>query len=605
MYKVKILKKILAIMLCLSFVLASAVTNPLVVQAKPTPGLVNDPETIAYINQCENSINNLWPIQPSIKKIADAYLVGEDDMATASWIEEGREAHELYAVDPNTEIQGHVYDRKYYPQDNLEYLKDIYENYSYGAFAASSRLYRMSEGAQYIEDEGCMFQVVAFDEEWVTVWDRGYQTWNSYYSQEGIASSGTCEKSMDAFLQTHPAGFYKIQRNKVWIDFWLKENHPYTSEAQIPKEGNGIVIKLANLRPVPDEGEKTYTPVYALPTGTEVNVVSTQLVPSKTSGSTVKYYKVSFNGSEKVQNNGVGYLQYEVPGVYYLDSRYLNFTRKGTKTPAGAVQGEITNVKGNENVYAYQSKDTGSQQVGILSLGAEIEMFPSESDANWTTVYFSGQKAYVQTKYIKKAPYKVTDISKLVVADVVKDEIKMSWNAGKNNAEYSYSISMNNGNKKKVLYSNKHYKKNSFIIKRKYIEKATRLDIKVQATDKNGKKGKTLSCSVLLPSQDRKPDKRLMVIGKTSIKGFRGSSLGESLQYSTNKKFKKAVIVEKYSKNKYWKRKMYNSINKIKKLKKNTTYYIRRREKMEIKTAKGVKWISGKWSKSIKVKTKK
>ncbi len=126
------------------------------------------------------------------------------------------------------------------------------------------------------------------------------------------------------------------------------------------------MTKLAYLRPVPDEGEKTYTPVYALTTGTEVNVVSTELVPSKTPGSTVKYYKVSFNGSEKVQNNAVGYLKYDVPGIYYLDSRYLNFTAKGTKTPTGAVTGEIINAKENENVYAYQSKDTDSQRVGIL-----------------------------------------------------------------------------------------------------------------------------------------------------------------------------------------------------------------------------------------------
>ena len=99
---------------------------------------------------------------------------------------------------------------------------------------------------------------------------------------------------------------------------------------------------------------------------------------------------------------------------------------------------------------------------GILSLGAEIGMFPFESDASWTTVYFSGKKVYVETKYIKKAPYKVTDISKLCVADVVNDEIKMSWNAGKNNVEYSCSIATSKG---KVLWSDKHYKKNSFLIK--------------------------------------------------------------------------------------------------------------------------------------------
>ena len=74
------------------------------------------------------------------------------------------------------------------------------------------------------------------------------------------------------------------------------------------------------------------------------------------------------------------------------------------------------------------------------------------------------------------------------------------------------------------------------------------LDIKVQATDKNGKKGKKLSYSVFLPSRKSKPDKKIMVIGKTEIKGFFGNFLGESLQYSKNKNFKKAVTVEKYDK---------------------------------------------------------
>lgn len=96
-----------------------------------------------------------------------------------------------------------------------------------------------------------------------------------------------------------------------------------------------------------------------------------------------------------------------------------------------------------------------------------------------------------------------------------------------------------------------------------------------------------------------------MVVGKTDIKGFNGCSLGESLQYSTNKNFKKAVTVEKCGMNKDFRRKTYNSITIVNKLKKNTTYYIRRREKMEIETAAGTKWISGKWSKSIKIKTKK
>lgn len=286
-----------------------------------------------------------------------------------------------------------------------------------------------------------MFDVVAVDEEWVIIWDRGYQAWNMYGASQGIADTfGCADTTLDSYLETHPAGFYKIQRNKVWLDFGLAENYPYSSEAKIPKEGNGVITKLAYLRPVPDEAEKIYTPVYALPMGTKINVFSTEPVPSKAPGSTVKYYKVSFSGNEKVQNNMVGYLQYTVPGVFYLDSRYLNVTRTGTKTPAGAMVGKIVNIAPNGSVYVYPSKDTGSEPVGILALDGEIGMLPSESDASWTTVYFSGQKAYVEAKYIKqtskkfqdnKETYQVTDISNLRIADIVKDEIQMKWNAGK------------------------------------------------------------------------------------------------------------------------------------------------------------------------------
>lgn len=594
---VKGLKKVLAVLLCLSFFPAVAAAEP--VQAEEMTGGA----LAAYINRCYNSIQPLSSLIPTPKVIARAYLVGEDDEAAASWLRDpatgAAVAHELYAVDPNTEIQGCRYNSKYFPQNNMEYVRDIQEKYGQ-SFNYTGRIYNMPAGAQYIEREGCMFAVVACDEDWVTVWSPGYQAWNVYYASYGIAWAGGCVDTYtnDAYMETHPAGFYKIQRNKVWMDFSLKENHPYNSEAEIPKAGSGVVTKLANLLPVPDEGEKTYTAVYALPVNTEVNVVSTELVPSNTPGSTIKYYKVSFNGSEKVQNNAVGYMQYQVPGVYYLDSRYLNFTKEGTKTPKGAELGVIANTAKNSSVYVYRSKDTNSECIGILSLDAEIEMFPSESDASWTTVFFNGQKAYVETKYIKKGTYKVKDISNLRAVNVVKDEIKMGWDPGENNVEYYCRILSLKG---KVLWSDKHCKKNSFVIKRKYIEKNNMLHIKVQAKDKNGKKGKTLFYNVYLPYEAVKPDKKRMVIGKNKITSIKYSSLGESLQYSTNKKFKKAVTVEKYSK----KEKKYKPITAIKKLKKNKTYYIRRRQKGKVETDAGTKWVSGKWSKSIKIRTKK
>lgn len=599
MHKISdVFKKALVTLLCLSFLIVSAA--PETVQAA-------DASIEAYLNRCYYSIQSA-SLNPKPKVIAYAYLVGEDDIASASWIRNPETftvaAHELYAVDPATPIQGTIYDARYYSQNNKEYLKDVYEHY--GTFNSTGRIFNMPQGAQYIEREGAMLYVVDCDEEWVTIWDQGYQSWNVYEATHGIATNYECQNAiMDAFLETHPAGFYKIQRNKVWLDFALAGNHPYKSEAEIPKAGTGVVTKLVHLRPVPNEAEKTYTPVYALPTGTEVNVVSTELVPSEAAGSTNTYYKVSFNGSEKVQNNAVHYLDYEVPGVYYVDSRYLNFSQTGTTLPAGTSLGEVTNVDEKEEVYAYQSKDTGSKQIGVLSLGAQIEMLPSESDAEWTAVFFSGQKAYVQTKYMKNALYKVTGISNLRIADIVKEQITMTWDAGQNNVEYSCRIMTKKG---KVIWSDMHCKNNSFIIKNKYILKYPVLKIKVQATDKNGQKGKTLSYQIETPAKGNKfskAEKELMAAGRTKIthkykKFTNGASFGQSLQYSKNKKFKKAVTVEKYNK----KSKSYKPVNEIKKLKPNTTYYIRRRNKVKYETDAGTRYLSGKWSKYIKIKTK-
>ena len=146
-------------------------------------------------------------------------------------------------------------------------------------------------------------------------------------------------------------------------------------------------------------------------------------MPSETPGSTNTYYKVSFNGTDKVQNNTVLYLTYKVPGVYYINSKCLNFTERDKALPEGNALGEITNVSSGKYIYAYESKDTDSNQLCYLENGVQLEMYPSESDADWTTVYFSGQKCYVQTKYIKKGKYKVTDIGNPYLADIVNNEL--------------------------------------------------------------------------------------------------------------------------------------------------------------------------------------
>lgn len=605
-------------MLCLSFVLASIVTDPLTAWAQPTPGKANDPETIAYINQCQYSIKDLGSITPKVKQIGCAYLVGTDDIAAPSWSETKRVLHDIYAVEPGTEIGGHVYD-KYYPQNNLEYLKDISRNY--GVFASSGRINQMSKGAQYVELEGANLAVVACDEKWVTIYDRGYQSWDAYYAAQGIATGGTCQHAPDDFLMTHPAGFYKIERSKVWLDLdeVAYDTHPYSSKEKIPDKGTGAVTHLAKLRPYPNENEKTdwkSTPVYALPKNTKVTVVSTELVPSETPGSTSTYYKVSFNGSDKVQNNAVLYLTYTVPGVYYIDSRYLNFTEKGKTLPKGNTLGEITNVASGKYIYAYESKDTNSNKLAYLENGAELEMYPSESDADWTTVYFSGQKCYVQTKYIKKGKYSVKDIGNPYLADIVKNQLVIKWNKGEGNVDFSCVIK---DVKDKVLWSDAHVKKNQLTVKSEILQKAQKVSmnasvkITVQANDRNGDKGKAFTYYFSFGTTTGIMNTGNMEVKRTSLnmkytklpngdKMYYGS-LGESLQISTDKNFKNARIVEKPYKEKGKTR--YRLIYEIKNLKPNTTYYLRRRHTETIKTKAGDRQLTGPWSKAIKIKTKK
>lgn len=138
----------------------------------------------------------------------------------------------------------------------------------------------------------------------------------------------------------------------------------------------------------------------------------------------------------------------------------------------GMTLGEI---KSGSTVYAYSAKDSGSERIGIFTKGTQFDMLPAESNSAWTAIWFSGQKAYVQTKYVKKSSYKVTDISKLELADIVKNVFVFRWNPGKNNADFTVTLSTSNdtgakaNQTKKVALEEKHYKESTFTVDKKYI----------------------------------------------------------------------------------------------------------------------------------------
>lgn len=265
----------------------------------------------------------LGSVKPRIIQTAAAYLVGTDNIVNS------RNTQPVYAVPIGTEIQGKKLNSQYFPQKTLQYLEDVKQNYV-NNFQASDRIYQLPSGTQYVEMEGAFLTVVGYDEDWVIFFDRGYCPWEV---QGNAAIFGQYLHKTDMYLEAHGPGFYRIQRNKVWLDTQRKENHPYKSVSEIPNNWEGTTTARTYIRPVPDENDKEYGPVYAVKKGTKLTVISDQPVESQTEGSTRKFYKVAFTA----KNNGVYYMRYKVPGLYYVDSRYLTVkkavkeTKKATK----------------------------------------------------------------------------------------------------------------------------------------------------------------------------------------------------------------------------------------------------------------------------------
>lgn len=578
----------------------------------------------SFANRCLDSMRTFPGAATGLKSLGWAYLAGPDGVVKESWLQ-GYAVYNMYAVDPDAEIQGKKLDTKWLPQDNNMYLKAIAEVHLQNSPEVSNKINRMPSNFQGTHREGAKFRIVDYDEEWVTVWDDGFQVWNSELGTYNAVVLH-CAYGVDAYLETHPAGFYRFKREDVWVDFGLPANHPYKKGEKVPSAGTGVVTKMVNLRPVPNEEEKVYTPVYVLPRGTKLNVVSTKLVASEAAGSTKKYYQVSFDGTDGksgpqrttiaefeqsgkvgLQNNTVYYMAYNAPGLYYVDSRFLNFTKKGTKEQENEVPGEITNVKSNGTVYIYKSKDTESEKLGVVTKGVEINMIPSQSDEKWTAVLFSGETTYVQTKYIKLGKYKVTNISKLCVADIVDEDWVMTWNPGKNIIDYAVEISYGpyTSKKREVLWKDAHYKDTKIVVDKKYKHNTKTVYVTVRANTKNNNQGKALS--VFLPKTVTGKNgikASRITLGKNKIEFNNFSGKKSSLQYSTDKNFKNAKIVENPVK-KNGVVTSYSFVKEITNLKPDTTYYICYRTKKKVKTLAGERWISGVWSEPFKIKTKK
>ena len=169
------------------------------------------------------------------------------------------------------------------------------------------------------------------------------------------------------------------------------------------------------------------------------------------------------------------------------------------------------------------------------------------------------------------------------IRDILNDEVylgKLIWNK----------------TKKRVGSKKTDYKKTSITVNRSYFKNNRNIILVNIAA--NYKTGATEATQIVLSLDNRPPKmkKKRLNIKKKQISFEKMLIPVDIVQYSKNKSFKNAKTV--------WDKKG-GGLRAIKKLKPNTTYYIRYSITTDVSTLKGYKKIGGIWSKTIKVKTKK
>lgn len=513
---------------------------------------------------------------PGIQVVAHAYLVGNDNVANY-W--------KTIAVDKvpvNTKIQGKTIDPQYFPQDNIENLKQLYSS------VQGYQNFTWISGA-YLENEGSKLQVVAYDKNYIIYWSNGYRSFTE--------SPVMCKQYL--LMASHPPGFYRLPRSVVWLDCGRTENVVPTGET-IKKEGTGrVTSSFIGISPIPgtaDSGD-----VYKVKVNTELNVVSTVKLPSRTSDTTDTYYKISFNGK-----NDVNYMTRNRPGYYYVKSKYINLYRADMKTPSNLVDYQVNypvtyaNQKRDINVQA--AANSSSEVLGYLQNEAQVQVYEKESNASWAAIYFNSQKAYVPAKYLKKVVKPVVQKPKNVpknfrIKTIKNNQYVLKWDKPAGCKDYQIIYCKNSfgslTSKKNVLYKNNHYKKNTITVKKSYLKKRTCIYIALEANYENGTSQK-IWLDVYVPGKPRALKKKHLQISSKKIKIKQYPDYVMKIQYSTKKSFKKAKTVSNKGR----------LVRAIKKLKRNTTYYIRYCSNTVVDTDAGQKSVYGQWSKTLKVRTK-
>lgn len=526
---------------------------------------------------------------PGIKVIGEAYLHGgnnnvEKEKITGTGVGMGVKSlvnseEERY----DYKIQGKSVDYRWIIYNNTQHLynlhhearltgqgsryeSDIQIGWYYDSFDPHAQEYKAVEGEKY--------EVVEYNDDYVTIWSPGYKA----YGADGSNSTVICKAWL--LYRSHPAGFYKIPRNKVWLNIYA--NDEYISEKAAKKyvADGRVTTNTIKISQKPSQLKSGYS--YVCSTDS-VRVLDTTPIPSETAGDKTKYYKCAFLGG-----NEVYYMSYRANVknswyVVYIDSRCLNLYPKNKKLPASATKAKIGGVAKDQKYLNPTSDIKGKEAIEhYFQNGAKIDTFPEKSSKSRVAFWFNGKIRYINAKYVKYY------IDEAYVKNIVNNNYVIGWDKVPVTTKVAYITGTDKNTIKRV-----DLKGNT----KTYTVKSNKINLKqgnyTKVTAQVGTEHDTKTYGQVELLYPFKVD-NLWVYDKGNnfirLKGT--TSHGSVVQWSTNKNFKNAK-----------QKKVKDDDVLFENLKKNTTYYFRVANYVEVKTANGKKMIRSPWKK-ITVKTK-
>ncbi len=227
--------------------------------------------------------------------------------------------------------------------------------YPLGAYADDSNV----NTAFYVYTES-EFEVVAYNEQWVAVWDDGGVDTSRGYGNP-------CGGAAYAQYASWKPGVYFFPRQNCYI---LDINNQLSAPPSSATTGTSTCSLL--IKTTPDQQNYVKAGVYK--TNQSFQIID----PTPISG----HYKVYYRH-----------------GAYYVDAQNVNIKRAGIKKPTIAYTAKV-NSQNLTSVHVRSNTDTKSELIGSVKTNALIEIIQKDYTNDYSKIWFNSRECYIQTKYL-------------------------------------------------------------------------------------------------------------------------------------------------------------------------------------------------------------